>query len=58
MVSPARASALVVTRPEYTDGLYVGEEAIATIAPFRGSSATIAPPRAAHSPFACASRMP
>src|SRR5205814_6617622 len=36
-VSPWLASAAFVTRPAYTEGLYVGEEAIARIEPSRGS---------------------
>src|SRR5207237_4611342 len=57
-VNPWLASDDFVTRPAYTDGLYVGEEAMARIEPSRGSMATIAPPRAAHWWFACARRIP
>ena len=39
------------TRPTNTDGLKVGADAIASTAPSRGSSATIAPPLAAHCSF-------
>src|SRR5438105_5868835 len=57
-VSPWLASEAFVTWPAYTDGLYVGDEAIARTEPSRGSIATIAPPRAAHSWFDCASWIP
>ncbi len=46
------------TRPEKSDGLYVGEDADARIAPVCGSIATIAPPSAAHWPLLCASWIP
>jgi hypothetical protein len=46
------------TRPTYTDGLYVGVEAIASTAPSTGSSATSAPPSAFHDLLACAVSIP
>jgi hypothetical protein len=58
VVRPWFASAFGDTRPAKTDGSYVGDDASARIDPSFGSSATIAPPRAAHCPFACASEMP
>src|SRR5665213_716641 len=57
-VRPWFASAFVDTRPAKTDGSYVGDEASARIDPSFGSSATIAPPRAAHWPLARARLMP
>src|SRR5215208_4026627 len=47
---PAFSRRLVLTCPVYSFGSKVGYEAMARIAPFRGFSATIEPPFAAHCP--------
>ncbi len=57
-MSPWFASAFSETRPAKTDGSKPGDDALARIEPSLGSSATIAPPRAAHWPLFCASLMP